>query len=83
MSGGPACHCEGRSNQRRDWRVLARLCNYSAFNGYRETPSAYSAVGCLRCHRVWRTTADYVRALFDDHGEWERALMAGMREPQP
>ncbi len=38
--------------------VGQRLCNHSAFNGYRWTPSKYSAVHCLDCGRVWRTKAD-------------------------
>lgn len=38
--------------------VMQRLCNHSAFNGYRWTPSKYSEVHCLDCGRMWRTKAD-------------------------
>lgn len=48
-----------------DWRVLTREGNYSAFNGYRFTPSNYSSVTCIRCHCVWRTKAPYVAQLVD------------------
>jgi hypothetical protein len=48
-----------------EWVVLDRYCNHSAFNGYHETPSDYSAVKCLRCLHWWRTKANYVRQLRD------------------
>ena len=38
--------------------VVDRHCNYSAFNGYRRTPSNYSCVRCLKCGRYWRTKAN-------------------------
>jgi hypothetical protein len=47
------------------WVVLAREGNRSAFNGYHWTPSAYSAIRCTHCGRVWRTRARYVRYLPD------------------
>lgn len=63
MSGGPVCQC----GTREAWRVTARNCNYSAFNGYRRTYSDYSEVTCDRrlggCGRFWRTKAAYVAAL--------------------
>jgi hypothetical protein len=37
--------------------------NYSAFNGYRFTPSDYSELGCSRCGVSWRTNAAYVEEL--------------------
>ena len=59
------CTCTSRSA----WTVADRECNHSAFNGYRWTPSAYSAVVCARylggCGVRWRTKAAYVGALPD------------------
>ncbi len=57
MSQGEACR--DRSH-RPAWRVLVREANYSAFNGYRRTPSAYSLLCCRACDQVWRTKAAYV-----------------------
>lgn len=50
---------------REHWVVLQRLGNYSAFNGYRWTPSAYSCLRCRKCGRVWRTKAAYVASIPD------------------
>jgi hypothetical protein len=44
---------------------MERRCNYSAFNGYRRTPSDYSLVGCKTCGISWRTKAAYVDGLPD------------------
>jgi len=76
MSGGLACR-----DKKHQWVVTARECNYSAFNGYHWTPSAYSEVWCLDCRRHWRTRARYVIGLEDmsivaAHDERE-ARMAG------
>ena len=60
------CKCGNRD----EWRVTARRCNYSAFNGYRWTPSDYSEVKCFRCVRRWRTKAAYVDRLAD--ADWLR-----------
>lgn len=49
--------------------VLMRNCNYSAFSGYRWTPSDYSLVRCTVTHRSWRTKAAYVDALPDAVGD--------------
>lgn len=57
----PACTCADRTA----WEVWTRNGNYSAFNGYRFTPSAYSQVHCRRCGKVWRTKAKYVDDLPD------------------
>lgn len=53
------------------WVVLDRKCNYSAFNGYRRTRSAWSSVRCDHpgCGRVWRTKAAYVSRLPDARDE--------------
>lgn len=52
----PTCH--------RDRVVVVHLkCNYSAFNGYRYTPSEYSQVLCLDCRHTWRTKSDKVYEL--------------------
>lgn len=65
MSGGPVCRC----GKREAWRVTARLCNYSMFNGGNRTPSDYSAIVCARelggCGASWRTRASYVGELPD------------------
>lgn len=60
-----------RNKDHRDaWKVIDRNCNYSAFNGYRRTPSDYSSVICLafswpQICAVWRTKANYVDTLPD------------------
>ena len=66
MSQGVACNCADK--KARKWAVLQRCGNASAFNGYRWQFSAYSAVTCLACGRVWRTKAAYVRDLPDISG---------------
>lgn len=53
--------CKNPKLHQEHWRVVDRECNYSAFNGYKRTPSAYSAVRCLLCGAWWRTKAAYVR----------------------
>lgn len=68
MSGGFACVCENKKHlepRDKNWRVTARCCNNSAFNGYHNTPSDYSAVRCLDCGNRWRTKARYVVTLKD------------------
>lgn len=56
--------CRDRTH-RPAWRVLVRLANYSAFNGYHRTPSEYSSVICTVDNMVWRTKAAYVKDLPD------------------
>jgi hypothetical protein len=71
MSVPFGCHCPERAkpvNQRK-WRVTQRLCNHSAFNGYRYTPSDYSTVMCMACNAVGRTKAKYVAYLADATNE--------------
>jgi hypothetical protein len=64
--------CADKAGHRESWRVAVREANYSAFNGYHRTPSAYSEVRCPLCPAVWRTKAGYVATLPDwngaDHG---------------
>lgn len=50
--------------------VIDRLCNYSAFNGYRYTPSDYSAVLCTTCGASWRTKAAWVAECRDASSAW-------------
>jgi hypothetical protein len=69
------------AEHRAHWVVLQRQCNYSAFSGYRYTPSAYSAIRCNSCDRVWRTRAGYVAEL-PDVGETSRPL-TGVRGGAP
>jgi hypothetical protein len=60
------CTCNAHKDiKRRNWRVIDRNCNYSAFNGYRRAYSKFSKVTCTICGRIWRTSADYVRSLED------------------
>ena len=47
------------------WRVHTRRANYSAFNGYHWTPSAYSALHCTNCGHCWRSKAKYVDKIPD------------------
>jgi hypothetical protein len=65
MSGGWTCKCEESKKPlaERAWRVSQYRCNHSAFNGYKRTPSRYSAITCLKCRAWWRTTAAYADAL--------------------
>ena len=46
-------------------RVTVRNGNYSAFHGYRFTPSDYSALVCEVCGTPWRSKARYVDRLRD------------------
>jgi len=64
MSSGVPCLL--RVEHRKHWVVRARKVNYSAFNGYRHTPSDYSEVICLQCPARWRTKAGYVDELPDE-----------------
>lgn len=64
-------------SHRPKWVVVHRLCNYSAFSGYRRTRSDYSAVRCLVCGRFWRTKAAYVRTLPDATGDDSYRLVSG------
>ena len=62
------CDCPERKkpNPRdRNWVVIDRYCNYSAFSGYHWTPSDYSALHCHTCGACWRTKADYVGLIRD------------------
>ncbi len=63
MSGGTVCKIAGHRGL---WRVLVLRANYSAFNGYHRTPSAYSTVRCGGCSATWRTKAGYVDSLPSD-----------------
>ena len=67
MSGGPSCKCGEHKKPvtERNWVVVGRKCNYSAFNGYHWTPSDWSALCCHTCGQHWRTKADYVSKLKD------------------
>jgi len=68
MSGLNACKCRPRQVV-----VRQRMCNYSAFNGYRYTPSDYSLVRCVHCGCIWRTKAAYVaRSPNDSTGDEAR-----------
>ncbi|MFH9248208.1 hypothetical protein ACH4LK_22600 [Streptomyces lydicus] len=58
--------CPDKSH-RPAWRVEVRNANYSAFNGGRRTPSAYSQLHCTQCNAVWRTRAAYVASIPDAH----------------
>lgn len=68
--------CTGgvKGHPARSVKVTTREGNYSAFNGYRFTPSDYSAVRCFvaGCGHVWRTKADYVDSLPDAPEDWWR-----------
>ena len=71
MSGGLACRCpeSKRPIPKRNWLVLQRHCNYSAFNGYRYTYSDYSCLQFVSCKVVWRTKAAYASKLSNSKGE--------------
>ena len=61
------CKCDERAKpiRERNWRVIHRLCNYSAFSGYRWTPSDWSLIKCFTCGALGRTKAKYVERLRD------------------
>ncbi len=67
MSGSVYCKCPEQLKPIKDrrWGVIDRHCNHSAFNGYRWTPSDYSAIAYPECLGVWRTKAAYVDYLRD------------------
>ncbi len=47
----------------KDIVVTVYKANYSAFNGYRKTPSSYSEIHCKHCRSFWRTKAAYADSL--------------------
>lgn len=59
MSSGIACKCAERKKPigERLWECWQYKCNFSAFNGYKRTPSDYSLVHCTVCGGLWRTKA--------------------------
>lgn len=65
MSVSFGCKCEERKKpvQDRNWGVIQRYCNHSAFNGWHRTPSDYSTVRCFTCRAIGRTKAAYVSEL--------------------
>lgn len=74
MSGSLMCNCGERliSLEERNWVIQDYKCNYSAFNGYRRTPSDYSCILCKTCGRSWRTKAKYVEKLREIEGrKWK------------
>lgn len=72
-AGGNGCKCHGPHCLRMaKWVVVQRLCNFSAFNGYKYQASDYSGVRCLRCGQFWRTKAKYVYRLRNATGEEAR-----------
>ena len=67
MSTSIPCTCKAPMAERRaNWAVRDRMCNYSAFSGYRRTASDYSLVVCTACDGMWRTKAKYVDVLPDE-----------------
>lgn len=65
MSGGNVCKCSEAKKpiEQRNWVVMDYKCNYSAFSGWKYTPSDYSSVRCVECGCTWRTKAGYVDSL--------------------
>lgn len=75
MSGGESCKLHpGGSEQH---VVTQYMSNRSAFNGYHETPSAWSEIFCLETSNRWRTRAAYVQDLLVL--SWEKAREVYMR----
>lgn len=74
MSVSFSCHCSERRKPvaDRNWVVVQRKCNHSAFNGYHYTPSEYSTVWCNECHALGRTKAGYVDSLPDGEIEFDK-----------
>jgi hypothetical protein len=67
MSQGISCKDK---THKPHWVVTQRKSNASAFNGYRSTPSDYSAVRCLACSASWRTKSKFVDGLPDAPADW-------------
>jgi hypothetical protein len=67
MSVSFGCHCAERRKppEQRQWVVLTRRGNNSAFNGYRFESSAYSEVYCQNCGAMGRTKGAFVDQLRD------------------
>lgn len=67
MSQGVSCKCPEHKKPaaERNWVVLQRNGNCSAFNGYRWQSSDYSCVQCHVCGMTWRTNAKFVDNLRD------------------
>ncbi len=66
MSGYSPCTCTGTRDQRmRNWYVVDRNVNHSAFNGYRPQYSKYSTVRCRNCNMCVRSKGRYVGTLPD------------------
>lgn len=63
MSAGAACR---ERAHRGVWVVTVRKAHYSAFNGGRRTPSAWSQLFCPACSRSWRSKAAYVDTIPDN-----------------
>ena len=57
--------------------VTVRNGNYSAFHGYRFTPSDYSEVRCLACGSYWRSNARWVDTCADASREQTLAANPG------
>lgn len=73
MSASQPCTCPGiRSEKMKNWFVIQRRCNHSAFNGYHYTPSDYSTVACSGpgshgsgCTMILRSKSKFVSSLPD------------------
>lgn len=86
MSGGAACQCEERHKPmaQREWYVVQRNCNHSAFNGYHRTYSDYSSISCAKCPGHWRTKASFVSRLRDlDTDHWMATNQYREKRPAP
>lgn len=71
FAGELAANRKCQREHRGSWVVIDRLCNHSAFNGYRRTRSRYSLLKCNHpgCGRLWRTDAAYVSTIPDAGGK--------------
>jgi hypothetical protein len=70
----PHCGERAKAPEDRNWGVINRECNFSAFNGYRYSPSDYSKLVCLTCGAVGHTKAKHVSKIRDVKlvaGEWK------------
>lgn len=78
MSQGISCKCGEHKKPvvNRNWFVLQRNCNFSAFNGYHYTRSDYSFVQCHSCGMGWRTRADYTAILKDGPNKYAQSTAA-------
>ena len=72
MAESFSCHCPERKKPAKDrqWHVIQRNFQCSAFDGYRREYTERSTVRCKTCGATGRTAAKYVDLLPDAPDDW-------------